>query len=1755
MTPRAVGTQTITVTATPDGNHTQSSATYTLTVNAGTITATANNKSLTYNGTNGANNGTAQSCANVTNISPSGTTLTYATQTNGSCGSYGSSAPTLTNAGTSVTVCYKITKTNYTTKTGTYTCTMGKASGGIVITDPENNNASVTSSTTLESAFPTNRTATATCYGAGTISSVTSSNNNIATVANSGSTVTMTPVASNANTTTITVNCPATTNYNSSSGTFKYKVNNGTITATANNKSLTYTGSAQSCGNVSNVNPSDATVQYAFQVNGSCDGVTYGSAPTMTNVSESPKTVCYKITKANYTDKTGTYTCTMGKADCTLGFNETSGSTPYGTNKTFTVTSNPSGGTLTVSPTATGTGINATASISGTTVTMTPRAVGSQTITVTSAATSNYNSCSKNYTLTVSKGNCTVNLSATSGTITYPTANTTFTASSTSGGTLTVSPTATGSGIHATAAISNGTVTVTPRSTGTQTITVTSAATTNYNACSATYTATVNAKTINIDNDGGTGTCEGGSITCSYEGDACTAPSWNSSTCAITKGTNNGSKVLIGWNTEANSSSTTVAFGGNIANITGDILYAVWGTPACTVTQGYGTIATTSANRPTCTVACRDGYHTSGTYYGEAGSLNVSYTCQANGYTITYKAGLGGTGNDVTQDVTYNATFTTKPSNTFSKANATFTGWSASAGSYPNANTQYTYTTVGDITMTATWTCNSGYYLDTNSQSANYNKCLAAPANWTCPGGNDGIAQCYRNVILNKNGMSSGASASMTLPSNSGCKSLGTGTGTSSQTLVVYYGVACALPTTALSGSATGTTYTGTGSWSTNANANLTDGFVTSITVTGTDATITYYAGKKYTCAAGYYLNASTNGACTQCSGFYYCKGITAVYYSTGIQGRWICPAANTHIRTTFPANYYESPQVTGTNAVSKTGMSAITQCEVQNNVEGTRGGLNEHATYNSTTEKYDVYQWHKWWSVNAGYYLTNKDTCGSWAYYGDALVCPAGSYCPGKEKTICNSGNQATVHTTNFGLESCPSGYPNSETGSSAITQCYSNTKSRAWTGSQTETIPTNCKTATFGTCSNPACDYVAYSNAAGTGDGTLKSGCATNNANCAKPVTAVTASENYYVSSTNTCSACSGFASGNYPNSDDGNTGGKTACYSNTRMRAWTGNQVNGATPTGCTVTAWNACSIDACPYVMYSNAEGTGDGELKSGCATNNENCTKTVQAVSANNGYYAAANATTCTACPTLTTGYSYVSGTGWTTYSQCKEEKGGANCSGGKLTKTATSASAWGNAVSTLTAPAGSYVNGESCDLCATGSYTASANSLTSCTMCTNGTTTNGTGQTSCNATCVNNNDYDYAWATPVWNNNNPTHVCEVASCAQGSHMSTEMDLPSGYTQLAYLESTGTQYIDTGVMLSSDDVVYEWAGIDNAKSNSSLFGAEAVPDTNTNWYSGILYSGSTSGSRSAYMGSTRGVSSGYNGADGVYHSWVFSLMANHTTSLVKDGVEVGHPTWSGTLTRTNTIGLYSNHYANGSFNEFAALALNYFRILDHGVLVFNGIPARRNSDGVFGMYDTVSGTFKTNAGSGTFVAGPVTSYANSCEECVGATYQATNGSTATSCTACPTGYDYNTDNGKTAASLCQTNCAGGSTVITANQACSGVGTGYWSAGGVVNYGSTGTRTACPTGLTTTGSGAGADEAGDCGRVLHVGSYSMRLRSNKKTSPSIMFDTDNNGEPDLYGNMTTTQKNMSSGSAKKLRVKRGNTTYYLYDDTAQ
>lgn len=182
----------------------------------------------------------------------------------------------------------------------------------------------------------------------------------------------------------------------------------------------------------------------------------------------------------------------------------------------------------------------------------------------------------------------------------------------------------------------------------------------------------------------------------------------------------------------------------------------------------------------------------------------------------------------------------------------------------------------------------------------------------------------------------------------------------------------------------------------------------------------------------------------------------------------------------------------------------------------------------------------------------------------------------------------------------------------------------------------------------------------------------------------------------------------------------------------------------------------------------------------------------------------------------------------------------------------------------------------------------------------------------------------------------------------------QRNLPSGYTQVEYLESSGTQYIDTGVPVSNDLTFGYKASpkITNQLSISQLRPSPAARSGLIVWQAGgsinIRYFSND-------LQFTRDTGVRYE------INRVFDIIFNDNNNFYIDGSLV--------YTKTNdidTLGVLATGVNDRVYNLWIKI---------DGVLTFNGIPARRNSDNVLGMYDTVTNTFLTNAGRGTFTAGP------------------------------------------------------------------------------------------------------------------------------------------------------------------------------------
>lgn len=199
---------------------------------------------------------------------------------------------------------------------------------------------------------------------------------------------------------------------------------------------------------------------------------------------------------------------------------------------------------------------------------------------------------------------------------------------------------------------------------------------------------------------------------------------------------------------------------------------------------------------------------------------------------------------------------------------------------------------------------------------------------------------------------------------------------------------------------------------------------------------------------------------------------------------------------------------------------------------------------------------------------------------------------------------------------------------------------------------------------------------------------------------------------------------------------------------------------------------------------------------------------------------------------------------------------------------------------------------------------------------------------------------------------------------------------SGYTELEYIESSGTQYIDTGFKLNN---------------NSRVIIEYMITQYPTNFSSGIT----TFGARYAYNNTQFMVYSPINRATSMaitYGSYaqfkeVYNILNNKITIDMNKNVanwSVGSDSYSKTFTsytfqtqgncyifKTNYYNEYPNTNGLDPNQTDGKMRFYSMKIYDNGVLVRDYIPVCRNYDFKPGLYDIVNQVFYTNAGSGEF----------------------------------------------------------------------------------------------------------------------------------------------------------------------------------------
>lgn len=199
----------------------------------------------------------------------------------------------------------------------------------------------------------------------------------------------------------------------------------------------------------------------------------------------------------------------------------------------------------------------------------------------------------------------------------------------------------------------------------------------------------------------------------------------------------------------------------------------------------------------------------------------------------------------------------------------------------------------------------------------------------------------------------------------------------------------------------------------------------------------------------------------------------------------------------------------------------------------------------------------------------------------------------------------------------------------------------------------------------------------------------------------------------------------------------------------------------------------------------------------------------------------------------------------------------------------------------------------------------------------------------------------------------------VARKIKKGYVGVHMTPTKQYALLKSIQSSGTQYIDTGFKPNQDTRTVMRVTVSQTGTEQYLFGVR-MPETAL--YEFHRYSNKWSiGYRNRWTDYMT-----YSGA------MPFTIDLNKNQCYF-NGSLVGSGTY-GTFTCDRPMFLFTCN--GGSYTPITATVYEC-QIYDNGMLVRNFVPAKRLVDGAVGLYDRIGNAFYPNAGTGTFTAGAET----------------------------------------------------------------------------------------------------------------------------------------------------------------------------------
>lgn len=178
-----------------------------------------------------------------------------------------------------------------------------------------------------------------------------------------------------------------------------------------------------------------------------------------------------------------------------------------------------------------------------------------------------------------------------------------------------------------------------------------------------------------------------------------------------------------------------------------------------------------------------------------------------------------------------------------------------------------------------------------------------------------------------------------------------------------------------------------------------------------------------------------------------------------------------------------------------------------------------------------------------------------------------------------------------------------------------------------------------------------------------------------------------------------------------------------------------------------------------------------------------------------------------------------------------------------------------------------------------------------------------------------------------------------------------MSLPSGYTRLEYIESTGTQYISTGITPTENTkVVIEF---NSSSSSGVVFGQDSGYKVNAFMFAMTVV---------VFDSTKKDIS--------------ISANAKHTVQVAPKAFKVDNGSsqyiYANKVNAAYPMFLFGNN-RKGKFSEGVAMKLYSFKVYENDVLIANYIPCKQGN--AVGLYDDVAGAMNLPLGTGDFTAGP------------------------------------------------------------------------------------------------------------------------------------------------------------------------------------